>query len=61
MHENITKKLEELEQSEGYFITITTLNDGSLKHYQRQYNLLKEDTLQSLEEIKKLVMRGING
>ena len=60
MHQNVIKKLEELDESEGYFITITTLNDGKLKHYQRQEKFPKEDVSTSLEEIKKLVRNGLN-
>ena len=36
MHENVVKKIDEADKSEGYFITITTLNEGKLSHYQRQ-------------------------
>ena len=53
MHENVIKKLDEAENSDGYFITITILKDGNLTHYQRQQGFPKEDVLPSLEKFKK--------
>ena len=60
MHDNVIEKIEEANKSEGYFITITTLNEGQLKHYQRHQNFAKEDLVPSLKEIEKLVMKGMN-
>lgn len=60
MDKNIMKQFEEAEKSEGYFITITALNDGRLNHYQQQKRFPKEDLLPSLEEIKKLIIREMN-
>ena len=55
MHEAVIEKLKEANQSHGYFITITTLNDRKLSHYQRQKNFPKEDLFPTLKEIKLLV------
>lgn len=60
MHGNVTKKLEEADKSDGYFITVTTLNGNKLSHYQQHQGFLKEDLLPSLEEIKKLIMKGLD-
>jgi len=60
MHQNVIKKLEEADNSDGYFITITILKDGGLTHYQRQKDFAKEDLLPSLDEISKLVTNGLD-
>ena len=56
---NVVKKLKEADKSQGYFVTITTLNGGKLKHYQTQRNFPKEDLLPSLEQINDLVLKDL--
>jgi len=55
MNENVLKRIKEADESEGYFITITTLKEGKLRHYQRQQGIPIEDIMPSLEEIKKMI------
>lgn len=60
INKNVYDKLEEAKDADSYFITITILQDGQLRHYQRQQGFPKEDLLPSLDEIKKLVLKGMN-
>lgn len=60
MDKKITEKLEEASRSEGYFVTITRLNGGKLTHYQTQRRFPKVDVLPSLEEIKNLIIKGMD-
>lgn len=60
MNPNVLKKMEEADSSEGYFITITVLNDGQLYHYQRRERFPREDILPSLDKIEKMVIQELN-
>ena len=60
MNKKVLQKIEEADAAEGYFITITTLKDGRLSHYQRREKFHREDILPSLSELEKLVVRELN-
>lgn len=57
MNQNIEKIIQEAEQSEGYLILVTKLNDKKFTHTYFTQTFPKEDMTKVLEEHKKLLQK----
>ena len=52
----LNQSLIDAELADGFFITVTRLNDKTLTHYQCHHNFKTSDLLPSQEQIKKDIL-----
>ena len=57
MNESIENHIKKAEMADGYLITITRLENGKLKHWQKHKGFFPKDILPSLQELKELLIR----
>jgi len=55
--EELNKKIEEAQEADGFFITISHKIQDKLHHYQAQINFKPDDCVLSLNEVEKLVRK----
>uniref|UniRef100_A0A6M3MEK6 Uncharacterized protein n=1 Tax=viral metagenome TaxID=1070528 RepID=A0A6M3MEK6_9ZZZZ len=55
--EGLNQKIEEAQEAEGFFITISYRIKDRLYHYQAQINFKPDDCILSLNEVEKLVRK----
>jgi len=53
--EELNKKIEEAQEAEGFFMTISYREKDVLHHYQAQINFRPDDCILSLNEVEKLL------
>ena len=55
----LNQKIEEAQEAEGFFITISHRIQTKLYHYQAQINFKPDDCILSLNEVEKLIRKTV--
>ena len=57
--ERLNQKIEEAQEADGFFITISHRIQTKLYHYQAQINFKPDDCILSLNEMEKLIRKTV--